>query len=82
MATSLLIAVLQTARDTVYMTPAHDGLATAHQASGVPAKARHHWQQALALYIDLGAPETQRIRAHLTVDGHLPTSRPTGSLST
>ena len=61
---------------------AHDGLATAHQASGVPAKARHHWQQALALYIDLGAPETQRIRAHLTVDGHLPTSRPTGSLST
>ena len=57
-----------------FFSRAHDGLAAAHQANGVHANARHHSQQALALYIDLGAPETQRIRTQLALDGRVPTS--------
>ncbi len=45
---------------------AHHGLARTHQASGEPGKARHHWQEALALYTDLGAPEADHARAQLT----------------
>jgi tetratricopeptide (TPR) repeat protein len=44
---------------------AHDGLGSVHQASGAPARARHHWQEALACYEDLGAPEADQIRARL-----------------
>jgi DNA-binding SARP family transcriptional activator/Tfp pilus assembly protein PilF len=45
---------------------AHEGLADAHQASGDPDDARRHWRQALSLYDDLGVPESDRVRAHLT----------------
>jgi tetratricopeptide (TPR) repeat protein/transcriptional regulator with XRE-family HTH domain len=41
---------------------AHHGLATAAQASGDPAGARHSRDQALALYIELGAPEADQLR--------------------
>lgn len=44
---------------------AHDGLASAYQASGAADRARHHWQQALAYYEDLGASEVGQIRAKL-----------------
>lgn len=36
---------------------AHDGLAQVYYASADPPKARRHWQQALALYTEIGAPE-------------------------
>jgi tetratricopeptide (TPR) repeat protein len=44
---------------------AHDGLARAHQASGDPARARRHWQEALACYEALGVIEAGPIRASL-----------------
>jgi tetratricopeptide (TPR) repeat protein len=54
---------------------AHKGLAQAHQDAGNHAQARHHWQEALAIYADLNAAEADQIRAQLTAaDGglHLP----------
>ena len=45
---------------------AHTGLGHAHRALGNPALAREHYQHALALYIDLGMPEADEIRAHLS----------------
>jgi hypothetical protein len=44
---------------------AHRGLARSHHATGAAGPARQHWQQALALYTALGAPEADEIRAHL-----------------
>jgi DNA-binding SARP family transcriptional activator/tetratricopeptide (TPR) repeat protein len=44
---------------------AHNGLARAHHAAGDLGPARHHWNQALALCISLGAPEADQVRAHL-----------------
>ena len=44
---------------------AHDGLARTHHASGELDQARHHWNQALALYTDLGVPEADDVHAHL-----------------
>jgi hypothetical protein len=38
---------------------AHHGLAHTYQATGDTAKARHHNQQALTQYTDLGAPEAR-----------------------
>ena len=49
---------------------AHHGLARACQAAGDPGQARHHWQQALALYTDLGAPEADQVRAQLAAADH------------
>jgi Flp pilus assembly protein TadD len=45
---------------------AHDGLACAHQAASELVSARRHWELALALHIELGAPDADRIRAHLS----------------
>ncbi|MDI6105978.1 tetratricopeptide repeat protein [Actinoplanes sp. NEAU-A12] len=42
------------------------GIGDAHHALGNPALARERYQQAFALYTDLGLPEADRIRAHLT----------------
>jgi DNA-binding SARP family transcriptional activator/tetratricopeptide (TPR) repeat protein len=41
------------------------GLAAAHHALAEPDRARHHLHQALVLYTDLGAPETDDVRARL-----------------
>ena len=50
---------------------AHNGLAHACHAAGDPGQARRHWKEALTLYISLGAPETDQVRAHLaTTDDH------------
>ncbi|MGI8451293.1 MAG: BTAD domain-containing putative transcriptional regulator [Streptosporangiaceae bacterium] len=48
---------------------AHNGLACAHGATGDPARARDHWQHALTLYTDLGAPEAAQVRTHLATAG-------------
>jgi DNA-binding SARP family transcriptional activator len=44
---------------------AHDGLGRAFHILGDPGQARRHWEQALALYTRLGAPEADQIRAQL-----------------
>jgi tetratricopeptide (TPR) repeat protein len=45
---------------------AFGGAALSHRAMGDPRQARRHWQLALALYAELGSPETESIRARLT----------------
>jgi DNA-binding SARP family transcriptional activator/Tfp pilus assembly protein PilF len=44
---------------------AHDGLGHAYHVLGDPGQGRRHWEQALALYTRLGAPEADRLRAQL-----------------
>jgi tetratricopeptide (TPR) repeat protein len=44
---------------------AHDGLGHACQAMSEAVEARRHWQEALTLYTELGAPETEQVRAQL-----------------
>jgi DNA-binding SARP family transcriptional activator len=44
---------------------AHYGLARGYQATGEPARAHGHWQQALTLFGELGAPEADQVRAQL-----------------
>jgi tetratricopeptide (TPR) repeat protein/transcriptional regulator with XRE-family HTH domain len=44
---------------------AHDGLARACHADGDHHQARCHWEEALALYLVLGAPEADEIRTRL-----------------
>jgi DNA-binding SARP family transcriptional activator/Tfp pilus assembly protein PilF len=41
-------------------------LAESHHRTGEDEQAHHHWQQALALYTQLGAPEADQIRSQLT----------------
>jgi hypothetical protein len=36
---------------------AHNGIASSHHAVGDPGQGRHHWQQALNLYAELGLPK-------------------------
>ncbi|HEV7899567.1 MAG TPA: tetratricopeptide repeat protein [Planosporangium sp.] len=45
---------------------AHSGLGNVHHALGNPTRAREHYQRALALYLDLGMPDADNVRAHLT----------------
>lgn len=45
---------------------AHNGIAATHRNTGDLEQARHHWQHALALYTDLGLPDAETVRAHLT----------------
>jgi hypothetical protein len=44
---------------------AHNGLAHACHAAGDSGQAGRHWNEALPLYISLGAPETEQVRGHL-----------------
>ena len=44
---------------------AHDGLAHAHHVLGDLHQARHHWQQALNIFTDLGTPEAEQIQNRL-----------------
>jgi tetratricopeptide (TPR) repeat protein/transcriptional regulator with XRE-family HTH domain len=48
---------------------AEDGLARAYHASTDPRPAPGHWQEALALYTELGAPEAHQVRALLAAGG-------------
>ena len=62
-------AALELARqldDRYEQARAHAGLGHAHQALGDLGQAVRCWQQALALYTDLGTPEAEQIRARLT----------------
>ncbi|WP_203903822.1 tetratricopeptide repeat protein [Virgisporangium aliadipatigenens] len=45
---------------------AHTGLGHAHHTLGNRAPAREHYQHALALYTDLGLPEADQVRVHLS----------------
>lgn len=44
---------------------AAEGLARAWEDTGNSAKARAHWQDALAIYLELGVPETDEVRRRL-----------------
>ena len=67
-ATALRLAV--ETGNTYQQAGAHHNLAESYADLG-DAQARYHWQQALALYTDLGAPEADQIRAQLsTSDSH------------
>ncbi|HZM79021.1 MAG TPA: tetratricopeptide repeat protein, partial [Candidatus Limnocylindrales bacterium] len=44
---------------------AHDGLGVAHLALDDAGQAREHWLDALAIYDELGVPETAGVRTHL-----------------
>jgi DNA-binding SARP family transcriptional activator/tetratricopeptide (TPR) repeat protein len=44
---------------------AHCGLADCHYSADQVEQARHHWQQALTLYTEIGAPEADEVGAHL-----------------
>lgn len=48
----------------------HNGLAHTHHRTGELDRARHHWGHALALYTDLGVPDADDVRAHLTALDH------------
>jgi len=58
------LRVANQACETYEQARAHDGLAGSYRAS-LPGKARHHWQEALIRYADLGAPEAHQMRANL-----------------
>jgi DNA-binding SARP family transcriptional activator/tetratricopeptide (TPR) repeat protein len=44
---------------------AHKGLGSCYDAMADLTRAREHWQQALAIYTELGSPEADEIRARL-----------------
>jgi DNA-binding SARP family transcriptional activator/Flp pilus assembly protein TadD len=50
---------------------AHDGLGRACQAAGDAGQARRHWQQALARYAEVGAPESAVVRERLAAPAAL-----------
>jgi hypothetical protein len=54
----------------------HSCLASTHQAIGDHDQARHHWQHALAIYTDLGVPETEQVRTELDSMGRAPATEP------
>jgi DNA-binding SARP family transcriptional activator/tetratricopeptide (TPR) repeat protein len=56
--------------DSYQQARAHNGLARAHHALARPGEARDHWEKALALYTDLGAPEAHQIRTQLADAGN------------
>ncbi|MDQ3886966.1 MAG: tetratricopeptide repeat protein [Actinomycetota bacterium] len=52
--------------DRYELARAHNGLAHIHHATGELDQARDHWHEALALYTNLGVPDADEVRAHLT----------------
>ena len=56
------LEVADQAEDKYEQARAHEGLAATCPAGGAPDQARQHWQEALTLYIGLGAPEADRMR--------------------
>jgi tetratricopeptide (TPR) repeat protein/transcriptional regulator with XRE-family HTH domain len=64
-----LTAAVRLAADTgnaYEQASAHNDLAESHRSVGQDEQARHNWQQALALYIQLSAPEADQVRSRLT----------------
>jgi tetratricopeptide (TPR) repeat protein len=62
--------------DRVQQARAHTGLGHAHRTLGNADQAHHHWQQALALYTDLGTHHADQIRTHLAeLSGTSPAER-------
>jgi DNA-binding SARP family transcriptional activator/tetratricopeptide (TPR) repeat protein len=51
--------------DKFELARAHKGLGHSGQAAGDDAQARWHWEQAFAIYSELGAPEVEAIRTLL-----------------
>jgi tetratricopeptide (TPR) repeat protein/transcriptional regulator with XRE-family HTH domain len=67
-ARAALAAALRLAAETgntYEQASAHRDLAASHHSAGEHDQARHHWQQALTLYTQLGAPEADQIRTQL-----------------
>jgi DNA-binding SARP family transcriptional activator/Tfp pilus assembly protein PilF len=59
--------------DKYQLARARDGLGHACQAIGEAVEARRHWQEALAVYTELGVPEADQVRAQLaTKPGPVP----------
>jgi hypothetical protein len=52
-------------RRQVFPGPAHEGLARTHAGDANREQSCHHWQQALDLYTEIGAPEAREVRADL-----------------
>jgi DNA-binding SARP family transcriptional activator/Tfp pilus assembly protein PilF len=55
--------------DTYEQASVHCDLAESHNSAGEDGPARHHWQQALALYPELAAPEADEVRDRLAALG-------------
>jgi DNA-binding SARP family transcriptional activator/Tfp pilus assembly protein PilF len=66
-ATATFVAALElTTHDHAYQAArAHQGLGRAYHVTGDARRALEHWQAALALYAELGAPEADEVRAQL-----------------
>ncbi len=67
-ARALLAEALRLAADTgntYQQASTHRDLAESHDTAGQDGQALHHWQQALTLYSQLGAPEADQIRSRL-----------------
>jgi tetratricopeptide (TPR) repeat protein len=54
--------------DTYQQASAHSDLADSHHCAGQDDQARYHWEHALSLYTQLGAPEAEQIRPRLNAD--------------
>jgi tetratricopeptide (TPR) repeat protein/transcriptional regulator with XRE-family HTH domain len=51
--------------NTYQQASAHRDLADGYHAAGQDDEARHHWHEAVTLYTQLGAPESEQVRARL-----------------
>ena len=60
-----MVALTAETGNTYEQASAHRDLAESHHSAGQDDQARDHWQQALTLYTQLGAPEAEEIRARL-----------------
>jgi tetratricopeptide (TPR) repeat protein len=61
----MALTLADQAGDRYEQARAHDGLAHTHHATGDIEQAHQHWQQALAIYFELGTPEADEVHAHL-----------------
>jgi tetratricopeptide (TPR) repeat protein len=59
------LALASQAGDRFEQARALDGAARALATAGQRGQARAHWQQALAIFSDLGVPEAAQVRARL-----------------
>ncbi len=59
------LALASQTDDAYQQARAHHGLGSVCHASGDSGQARHHWQLALTLYTELGAPEAAQVRTQL-----------------
>lgn len=62
------------AGDLYQQARAHEGLGYTWHASREPDRTRHHWEHAVAIYANLGAPEAQDVRTRLGELGKDPIS--------